>query len=103
MKIQYDELEQMADLLKVLGHPVRLCIVRGLLKQSCNVTKIQECIGLPQSTISQHLGVLRSMGIIQGKRRGIEIIYSLVSEDAKRIAGLLTTDCDDEVDDFSWV
>jgi len=41
-----------AELLKVLGHPVRLCIVHGLMHNECNVSGIQECLKLPQSTIS---------------------------------------------------
>ena len=57
--------ERKAELLKILGHPVRLCIVNGLITKECNVTGIQECLGLPQSTISQHLGILKAHGIIK--------------------------------------
>ncbi|HYE08801.1 MAG TPA: metalloregulator ArsR/SmtB family transcription factor, partial [Patescibacteria group bacterium] len=46
-----------AELLKVLAHPVRLCIVRGLMDKECNVSHMQECLELPQSTVSQHLGI----------------------------------------------
>lgn len=73
------------EILKALAHPVRLCIVKGLLDKKCNVTHMQECLQLPQSTISQHIGILRSKGIIKGERSGLEITYSVVNEDAKKI------------------
>lgn len=73
--------EKKADKLKALAHPHRLCIVKGLLDNSCNVSKIQECLGLPQSTVSQHLAKLKSAGIIAGQRNGLEICYSVIDED----------------------
>ncbi|MCR6513802.1 MAG: ArsR/SmtB family transcription factor [Clostridium sp.] len=78
MENNYKELQEAADFLKVLAHPVRLCIVRGLLdKGSCNVGFMQDCLGMPQSTISQHLQKLRSVGIIEGERIGLEVIYKV--------------------------
>ena len=52
-----------ADVLKVLGHPIRLKIVAGLCTQECNVKHIWECLGLPQATVSQHLALLKNKGI----------------------------------------
>lgn len=77
--------ERKAEKLKVLGHPVRLCIVNGLISRECNVTGIQECLQIPQSTVSQHLGILKAHGIIKGKRNGLEITYSVVDEDVIRL------------------
>ena len=78
-----------ADILKALAHPVRLCIVRGLLeKGTCNVSHMQECLDLPQSTVSQHLQKLRSMGIVQTDRNGLEVNYSVVDP---RIKLLIST------------
>lgn len=68
-----------SDLLKAMAHPVRLCIIRGLMNNQCNVTKMQECLNLPQSTVSQHLGKLKSAGIIEGERNGLEICYKVVN------------------------
>jgi ArsR family transcriptional regulator len=81
--------ESMAELLKALAHPVRLCIVKGLMDKKCNVTHMQDCLELPQSTISQHIGILRAKGIIKGERNGLEITYSVVSEDVKKIINAL--------------
>lgn len=78
-----------ADILKVLGHPVRLKIVAGLMSQSCNVKKIWECLGLPQATVSQHLALLKNKGIIDGRREGVEVYYQVVSNEAREVVTAL--------------
>lgn len=78
-----------AEILKVLGHPVRLKIVAGLLSQTCNVKKIWECLGLPQATVSQHLALLKNKNIIEGRREGVEVFYHVVSDEARTIVSTL--------------
>jgi ArsR family transcriptional regulator len=74
----YSKYTETAELLKVLAHPVRLCIVKGLIENGgCNVSHMQECLGIPQSTVSQHLQKLKSAGVIEGKRNGLEIKYTV--------------------------
>lgn len=87
MDSNYKQYEDVAEILKVLAHPVRLCIVKNLLeKGSCNVTNIHSCLGMPQSTISQHLQKLKGIGIIKGERNGLEIVYEVVD---KRVEGII--------------
>lgn len=75
-----------AEMLKALAHPVRLCIVHGLINcNGSNVSNIQNCLNMPQSTISQHLSKLRSYGIITGERNGLEIIYKVSNEKVKAL------------------
>ncbi|HEY6006765.1 MAG TPA: metalloregulator ArsR/SmtB family transcription factor [Geobacteraceae bacterium] len=81
--------EQEAEVLKVLGHPIRLKIVAGLCTKECNVKYIWECLGLPQATVSQHLALLKNKGIIEGKRDGVEVFYTVVHPLAKRIVETL--------------
>ena len=81
------EYDREAEILKVLGHPVRLKIVAGLMSESCNVKKIWECLGLPQATVSQHLSLLKNKGIIEGRREGVEVFYQVVSPVAQNIVG----------------
>ncbi|MHB8127639.1 MAG: ArsR/SmtB family transcription factor [Mobilitalea sp.] len=70
-----------AELLKTIAHPVRLCIINGLLKKGeCNVSYMQGCLGTPQSTVSQHLQKLRMAGIIEGRRNGLEICYQVCND-----------------------
>ncbi|MDF2923871.1 MAG: transcriptional regulator [Paenibacillaceae bacterium] len=78
-----------AEILKALAHPVRLCIVRGLMKKEyCNVTYMQECLHLPQSTVSQHLQKLRSMGIVETERNGLEVNYTLANDKVKKLIAI---------------
>lgn len=78
----YDE---EAEILKVLGHPVRLKIAAGLCTRECNVKNIWECLGLPQATVSQHLALLKKKGVISGKREGTEVHYSVTNASVQRI------------------
>lgn len=78
-----------AEKLKALAHPYRLCIVRGLIDNKCNVTKMQECLGLPQSTVSQHLAKLKAAGIIEGERNGLEVCYSVIDQEIIDIVNML--------------
>jgi len=78
-----------AEILKVLGHPIRLKIVIGLCTRECNVKHIWECLGLPQATVSQHLALLKHKGIIEGKREGVEVHYSVISPLAKKLISML--------------
>ena len=80
---------QKGELLKALAHPIRLCIVKGLMEKESNVTNIQECLDLPQSTVSQHLFKLKVAGIIKGERNGLEISYQVINKDVKMIINIL--------------
>lgn len=81
--------EDKAELLKALAHPIRLCIVKGLLGNSCNVSNMQECLNIPQSTVSQHISVLKTRGIIKGTRNGTEINYSVSNPLVKELIKVL--------------
>lgn len=74
-----------AEILKVLGHPIRLKIVAGLCTRECNVKHIWECLGLPQATVSQHLALLKNKGVIEGTREGVEVHYSVVNPLVRRL------------------
>lgn len=84
---------EQAELLKVLGHPARLCIINGLINQEgCNVSFMQNCLNIPQSTVSQHIAKLKAAHIIAGERNGLEIHYKVINEDAIKIVKALTED-----------
>ncbi|WDV46750.1 metalloregulator ArsR/SmtB family transcription factor [Clostridiaceae bacterium M8S5] len=88
--IDIEMMEKKAEILKAIGHPIRLCIIKGLLEHSgCNVSFMQNCLKAPQSTISQHIAKLKAAGILKGERNGVEIRYKVVDEDVKRIIEIL--------------
>ncbi len=82
--------EKMSEVLKALAHPARLQIVSGLIKNECNVTQIQEKLGLPQSTISQHLRILKNSKIIKGEREKTQICYKVINKYAKEIIKIMS-------------
>lgn len=79
-------LEEEADLLKALAHPIRLAIVKGLLKEEgCNVSEMQNCLKIPQSTLSQHLAKLRESNILNSEQSGLERNYYVINDQVQKI------------------
>ncbi|WP_046755491.1 ArsR/SmtB family transcription factor [Kordia jejudonensis] len=69
---------EMADILKVLGHPARLSIMEYLAKSpSCICNDLVEELPLAQPTISRHLSELKRVGLIQGEISGKNICYCI--------------------------
>ncbi len=78
------EKERLAKMLKALGNPVRFQIVEFLSEnQMCITSDIVKNTPLAQSTVSQHLKVLREAGIIQGEIEGPATCYCLNPEGFK--------------------
>lgn len=71
------ELEDMALLLRTLGHPVRLRIAAGLARERACVKDIWECLEMPQAVVSQHLKVMKEHGLVESRRHGNRVLYSL--------------------------
>lgn len=96
MDHDYNQFNETAEMLKTIAHPVRLCIIKGLLENGeCNVSHMQSCLRTPQSTISQHLQKLRTAGIIEGRRNGLEIYYQVCDDKVKAIIEVLFGDSKD--------
>lgn len=90
MDNNFKAFNEAAEILKALAHPVRLCIVKSLLDVgNCNVTYMQQCLDLPQSTVSQHLQKLRSVGIVDTDRNGLEVIYNVSNKKVKDLIQIL--------------
>jgi len=62
---------------KALSDETRLRILKLLLKRELCVREIEAALKLPQSKVSRHLTVLRSVGLIEDRRNGTWIFYSL--------------------------
>lgn len=90
MKKNIDKLEDTAELLKVMAHPIRLRIVKNLIDNGpANVGSMQEKFHIPQPTVSFHLGKLRRAGILIANRNGTEIYYKVENEFILRLAKTL--------------
>lgn len=80
---------QASDLLKALANSDRLLIVCHLADGEKSVSELQEILGLRQSTLSQQLSRLRLEQLVENRRDGNTIYYSLCSDDAGRVIELL--------------
>jgi DNA-binding transcriptional ArsR family regulator len=98
-----DRLFQAAGLFKSLAHPLRLSITCGLRRNPCTQTYIAEALRIPQSTVAQHLKVLRSKGVIKCERRGIEVVFSVADPMVPRILDLLCHSSEEpDSEGFAW-
>lgn len=77
-----------AALLKTLGNPDRLLLLCQLSQGECNVSELEERTSINQPTLSQQLTVLRNEGLVNTRREGKRIYYSVADE---KVLILLTT------------
>lgn len=66
-----------AAVFKALGHPARLQVVTELADGERCVNDLVDLTGLGWSTVSRHLSVLKSVGVIDDEKRGLQVFYRL--------------------------
>ena len=71
------DFRQASEVFKALSNPNRLLIVDAVAKGERCVADLTELVGLDMSTVSNHLSVLRHVGILKDERRGTQVFYSL--------------------------
>lgn len=82
--------EELAGYGKALGHPARVRILRFLLeREECMAGAIADELPLAQSTVSQHLKVLREAGLIHGEVDGTRVCYCADPARLERLRTLL--------------
>ncbi|PGC59043.1 transcriptional regulator [Bacillus toyonensis] len=87
-----NDYERPADILRMLGHPMRLMIVRELiLKGPLNVSQLQKLLRVPQSTMSQQLIKLKQFKMVSYERKGNEMYY--IVSDEKVIESMKGLEC----------
>lgn len=69
-----------AGVLRAMGDDTRLRILRSLLNHERCVNEIAQELDLPQPHVSHHLQILRSAGLVEGRRDGQRICYRLLPE-----------------------
>jgi DNA-binding transcriptional ArsR family regulator len=89
MKVDPDQMmaaaDQASELLKSLGNRHRLLILCQLTEAEHPVGELAAFLGLRDSTVSQHLSLLRREGLVQARRDGQTIWYSIASVPARRV------------------
>jgi len=74
-----DMFRQQARVLKALANESRLKIVHRLSRGECSVGELTDIIGSDPSTVSKHLAVLRAHGIVDDRRDGNVVYYTLLT------------------------
>ncbi|MEM8876866.1 MAG: metalloregulator ArsR/SmtB family transcription factor [Pseudomonadota bacterium] len=78
-----------ADLLKAMSHETRLLLLCALVNGERAVSELEEMLRLPQSTVSQQLARLRHDRLVQTRRDGRMIYYSIADKDVAQIIATL--------------
>ena len=85
-----DATEELALLSKAVGHPARVQILRMLARRAtCVCGDIVDELPLAQSTVSQHLKVLKDAGLIRGEIDGPRIGYCIEARALRRLKALI--------------
>jgi DNA-binding transcriptional ArsR family regulator len=72
--------EEMAELLKVLSHPHRIRIIHELRNGPMDVNSLQAVLGISHARVSQYLSSLKQHRLVNERREGRHVYYSLQSE-----------------------
>ncbi len=78
-----------ARCLRILGHPVRLQIMRLLGTREWSVNELAIEVGISQSNLSQHLTLLKDRGIIVARREGHQVFYRIGDKKVLMFLGLM--------------
>lgn len=81
--------EKARGLLKVLSNPDRLMLLCQLTQGEHCVSELEQALGIQQPTLSQQLGVLRDERLVETRRDGKQIYYSITSAEAMAVMQVL--------------
>lgn len=91
-----NRLPRYAAMLGTLGHEARLAVLRLLLAHhpaGLVPSEIQEKTGVPASTLSRHLDLLRRHGLVDRRREGKYLRYSIHEANLRELLGFLLEEC----------
>jgi len=74
-----------ADFLKALAHPVRLQLIERLKSGEASVGRLVQELGVEQSSLSRHLGVLRELGVLEARQEKTTVYYNLHDHDIFKV------------------
>jgi ArsR family transcriptional regulator len=78
-----------AEFCRAMGNATRLQILHILRERPMSVSEIMEELGIGQSTVSRHLAVLRSVGVVSSERNGNGMRYQITDENISEVCDLV--------------
>lgn len=86
-------LENAAQVIKCLGHPLRLRLLEIMEAGECSVTELQRASGAGQAAVSEQLAILRGRGVVGARRDGAYVLYRITEPKVRRILACVR-ECD---------
>jgi DNA-binding transcriptional ArsR family regulator len=92
-EIESDVLANAAEVIKCLGHPLRLRLLEALEHGEKTVTELQQHAGTTQAAVSQQLATLRARRIVDNRRDGTNVFYRIIEPKVTAILACIRS-CD---------
>lgn len=86
-----------ADILKALGHPVRLRIIKALMEKELCVCELNMDVEFSQSNMSQHLKILKDSQILSQRKEGLKVYYKINNVEVIKIVELVEKIVKDQI------
>ena len=84
-----EDIQQAAEAMKAIAHPLRLKILCVLGDQEVSVQDIVEQVGTSQSNISQHLAILRDKGVLSTRKDANRVYYRIDDLRTIKLIGMM--------------
>ncbi|MBG19148.1 MAG: transcriptional regulator, partial [Rhizobiales bacterium] len=89
LDVLLEQAKKASDLLKALSHETRLVILCILSEGEKSVSELEEILSMPQAAVSQQLARLRMDGLVETRREGRMVYYSIANDDVVAIVNTL--------------
>lgn len=84
-----DALEMVAARFRVLGEPMRLKLLQGLMRGEKNVTELVTVTDATQANVSKHLSVLLQSGLIYRRKEGLNVYYGIMDDGVSKLCSIV--------------
>ena len=92
--MDYESAQRVSEVLKAVAHPVRLQIVAALEKEALCVADIMAAVGGKQAITSQQLNMMRTRGVLEARREGNRVFYSIANPNVLKLLDCMYHHCD---------
>lgn len=80
--------DSVVEIFRAMADPSRLKVLIFVLETPGNVTEIVKGLGMKQSLVSHHLGILRECGLVRAQRKGPFVLYEVCGAEVRRLLDL---------------
>ena len=92
--MDYESAQRVAEVLKAVAHPVRLQIVAALEDKALCVADIMATVGGKQAMTSQQLNMMRTRGVLEARREGNKVFYSIANPNVIKLLDCMVHHCE---------